>query len=89
MAETLPFPTRVSSPPDTAAGAPLVADAKRLAALLGMGLRTIRSMDAAGKLPKPVRISGRVCWRIDEIRAWLDAGAPDREAWAAIRAARK
>ncbi len=68
---------------------PLVADAKALAKLLGCGLRTVRTHDAAGKLPAPVRIGGRVVWRLDEIRAWLDAGAPDRDTWAARRAARR
>jgi predicted DNA-binding transcriptional regulator AlpA len=60
---------------------PLVADARRLADLLCMGLRTIRTLDAAGKLPAPVRIGGRVVWRIDEIQAWLAAGAPCRDEW--------
>ena len=68
---------------------PLVVDARRLARLLSAGLRTVRAWDAAGKLPSPLRISGRVLWRVEEIRAWLNAGAPDRETWAAIVAARK
>lgn len=67
----------------------LVADARRLAKALGMGLRTIRTLDAAGKLPKPIRIGGRVVWRMKEIRAWLAAGAPDRETWAAMCDAQK
>ena len=65
---------------------PLVADAKRLARLLTCGIRTIRTWDAAGRLPEPIRIGGRVVWRVDEIRRWLAAGAPDRETWNAIRA---
>lgn len=68
---------------------PLVVDARRLARLLCAGIRTVRTWDAAGKLPAPIRIGGRVVWRVDEIRAWLDADAPDRPTWAAIRAARK
>ena len=67
---------------------PLVADAKRLARLLCCGVRTIRSYDAAGRLPEPIRIGGRVVWRVVEIRAWLRAGAPNRETWNAIRAAK-
>jgi predicted DNA-binding transcriptional regulator AlpA len=66
-----------------------VADARRLAVMLCAGLRTVRAWDVAGKLPKPLRIGGRVVWRVDEIRAWIDAGAPDRETWEARRAARK
>ena len=64
-------------------------DARRLARLLCAGIRTVRTWDAAGKLPAPLRIGGRVVWRLDEIRDWLTAGAPDREMWMAIRAVRK
>jgi hypothetical protein len=51
------------------------------------GVRTIRAWDAAGKLPKPLRISGRVLWNLAEIRLWLAAGAPDRGTWEAMKAA--
>lgn len=67
---------------------PLAVDARGLTQLLPFGLRTIRTMDSAGKLPMPLRVGGRVLWRVAEIRAWLAAGAPDRETWAALRAAR-
>jgi predicted DNA-binding transcriptional regulator AlpA len=67
---------------------PLAVDAKGLTQLLPFELRTIRTMDAAGRLPEPLRIGGRVCWLVCDIRAWLAAGAPDRETWAAIRDAR-
>ena len=65
---------------------PLVVDAKRLARLLSCGVRTVRTLDASGKLPKPLRIGGSVVWILDEIRAWLTAGAPDRETWEARKA---
>ena len=68
---------------------PLLLSARDLAAMLRLGIRTIRAMDAAGKLPAPVRIGGSVRWRSEEIRAWLDAGCPDRDMWASCRAARK
>jgi predicted DNA-binding transcriptional regulator AlpA len=59
-----------------------VADAKALAVLLGgVGLRSIRTWDAAGKLPRPIKVGGRVMWRLDEIRRWLAAGAPARAEW--------
>jgi len=79
----------MADPLPTSAPDPLVADARSLAALLDVGLRTVRTWDSSGKLPAPVRIGGRVVWIIDDIRAWLAAGAPDRTTWAAIRAARK
>ena len=34
-----------------------------------------------------IRIGGRVLWRTEEIRDWLNAGAPDRKTWEARRAA--
>jgi predicted DNA-binding transcriptional regulator AlpA len=66
---------------------PLVADAKRLARLLGLSLRTVRSMDAAGKLPRPVKLGARTMWVLREIREWLAAGAPERGPWEALKAA--
>ena len=86
MADTLPLRLFPAAPADS----PLVVDARRLAKLLGSGLRTVRTWDAAGKLPVPIRIGGRVVWALDGpwgIRAWLAAGAPDRETWESIRKA--
>ena len=67
---------------------PLLIDAKLLAKLLSVGLRTVRAMDASGKLPQPLRIGGRVVWRLEEIRAWIDAGALLRAEWNARKASR-
>jgi predicted DNA-binding transcriptional regulator AlpA len=93
-ADVLPIRLAPTDPPAhtsaaPSAVAPLCVDAAELAVMLGLGLRTVRTYDRAGKLPAPIRIGGRVLWRVDEIRAWLDAGAPDRQTWAARRAARK
>lgn len=74
---------------DADPSAPLTVDARRLSVMLGIGLRTLRTWDAAGRLPEPVRIARSVLWRLDEVRAWLDAGAPDRQTWSAMRSARK
>ncbi len=91
MAETLPLRSPATDPSarKRRRQSRLVVDARRLAPLLCAGVRTVRTWDAAGKLPAPIRIGGRVVWRVDEIRAWLAAGAPNRETWAALRAARK
>jgi predicted DNA-binding transcriptional regulator AlpA len=61
----------------------LAVDAKRLAALIGIGLRTVRTLDAAGQLPRAIPLGGRKLWYVDEIRDWLAAGAPDRVTWEA------
>jgi predicted DNA-binding transcriptional regulator AlpA len=63
-------------------------NARGLAAMLSGSIRWVRTQDAAGKLPKPVRVAGRVLWLRDEIEAWLKAGAPDRNTWDAMKAAR-
>lgn len=88
MAEIL-RPLAAADPPPDHEPRPLAVGAAQLGKLLGLGLRTIRGMDAAGKLPTPIRLGGSVRWRVAEIEAWLSLGAPDRETWAAIRAARK
>ena len=83
-------PTDPATPPAgpaTVGEAPrLAADAKTLAAMLGISARHVRTLDASGKLPRPVKIGGCVRWFIDEIRAWLAAGTPDRAEWEALRA---
>jgi hypothetical protein len=56
-------------------------DAKRLAEALSISIRSVRPLDSGGKLPPPVRLSGRVVWPVVSIRAWPPAGAPDRAGW--------
>ena len=95
VTDTLPFRSVVA---DAAAGdhrrpiLPLVADARLLTKLLRVGIRTVRTWDTAGKLPKPIRIGGRVVWNLKGkwgLRAWLAAGAPHRDEWEARKAAAK
>jgi hypothetical protein len=61
--------------------APKVLSTARLGQLLDRSVRTIRRLDAAGKLPRAIRIGGRKCYRADEVRAWLAAGCPDCARW--------
>ena len=72
MADTLPLRSPPTGPPPARKRrrlSPLVVDARRLAKLLCAGVRTVRTWDAAGKLPAPLRIGGRVVWQVDEIKA--------------------
>ena len=88
-------PLRLATPPaddrPTPAPAlePLLVSANELARLLGLSLRSIRAMDRAGRLPKPLRLGRRVVWRYGELRDWIGCGAPDRQTWARLRDARK
>jgi prophage regulatory protein len=93
MGDLLPLPLPADDPdpatrPRRRRPRPLAVDARGLARLLSSGKRTVSTWNAAGKIPAPVKIGGRVVWVVSEIRAWLAAGAPDRETWNALRAAR-
>ena len=59
-------PRKLTPPAPTDANAtlaPLAVDAQNLGKLLGLSKRTIRAMDSAGKLPRPVRLSsGSIRW---------------------------
>ena len=57
---------------------PRMLDAKELAGVLKLGVRTIWRMNDAGKLPEPVRLGSSVRWREDAIQEWLDSGCPSR-----------
>lgn len=87
-ADLLPLRPALAELPANLSG-PLLVDARRLAVLLSLSVRTVRTLDAAGKLPKPLRLGGRVLWKLEEIRSWLDAGNPPRNEWMARRAVRK
>ena len=68
---------------------PLAMSATDLAEQLGVSLRHLRRLDSAGKLPKPIRLGRSVRWQVAEIENWLDAGAPDRQRWQAIKGVKR
>lgn len=62
---------------------PLLVTAKQAAFMCGKSLRTWRAWDAAGWIPRPVRIGRSTLWRLNELRAWAAAGCPRRAEWEA------
>ena len=90
MADILPFhldalpaddrPGRVS------ALEPLLVSANDLAKLLRLSVRSIRALDASGRLPRPLRVGGSVRWKLAEVRDWIAADCPPRQVWEARRA---
>lgn len=60
---------------------PLLVAAEEVAGMLGVSERTVRRLDAAGKLPRAARIGGNVRWRAAEVERWVAAGCPPRLAW--------
>jgi len=69
---------------------PLLLNAQSAAAICKKSARTWQSWDALGLIPRPVRIGRSTLWRVDELRAWIDAGCPSRDVWeAAQKSSRK
>jgi len=65
---------------------PLVVTGPEAARICRVSERTWRSMNAAGRCPRPIHIGRRRLWVVAELRAWVAAGAPARERWEAARA---
>ena len=61
-----------------------VVEARIAAQLCGVSRSTWFALKAAGRIPRPVRIGRRTLWRVDEIKAWLDAGCPPLHRWEQI-----
>jgi RNA polymerase sigma factor (sigma-70 family) len=63
----------------------LLLPARKAAALCGMSVRTWRTWDAAGLIPRSLQVGRSLFWRADELREWVAAGCPRRETWMTIR----
>ena len=59
--------------------------AKELARLLDISLRSIRRLDASGRLPRGYMLGGSKRWNLDEISRWLDSGCLSRAAWERLK----
>ncbi len=60
-------------------------DIKGVAAMLDIGESTANRLDTSGKLPLPIRIGKSKKWRINEVRQWLQEGAPSRTKWETLK----
>ncbi|MHC4618377.1 MAG: helix-turn-helix transcriptional regulator [Planctomycetota bacterium] len=68
---------------------PQLLSAKALGQRLSLSKRQIFRLNSSGKIPAPVRIGGSVRWLQSEIVDFLNAGAPDRKTWEAMKEAGK
>lgn len=59
--------------------------AKTLGQMISLSKRQIFRLNSCGKIPAPIRIGGSVRWSESTILAWLQAGAPDRKTWQAMK----
>lgn len=62
---------------------PTAASVRTVAKLLECSPRHVERLDAAGKIPAPVRLGRAKRWNLDELRRWVAAGCPDRQTWTA------
>lgn len=76
-------PAPAPGPPAGPAPVPLLLTARQAARTCGKSLRTWRTWDAAGWIPRPVRIGRSTLWRADELCDWVAAGCPRRAEWEA------
>ena len=53
-------------------------NANELADILGISMRHLWRMKAAGELPKPVHLRNSVRWVLSDIERWLSMGCPSK-----------
>lgn len=89
----MPSSLRLADLADTTDGPPaaelppaLLMTVDDLARELRTSPKTIRRMDAAGRLPRAVKIGRAKRWPRATIVAWIAAGAPARAEWEAFYA---
>lgn len=51
---------------------------------LDIGVSTLDRLNAAGLVPKPIRLAGSLAWARAELAAWIAHGCPEREEWSAL-----
>lgn len=79
-----PMPTPAGSP-DGRDGDRLI-DANEFARILKISRAAFFRAKAAGKIPDPLKISGRLIrWLISEVEAWLRHHMPSADEWNLIR----
>lgn len=65
---------------------PLALSVEAVAQLLDISPRHVWALHSSGRLgPLPVRFGRAVRWNRRELEEWLDAGAPPRDRWLAMR----
>jgi len=66
---------------------PRLLNVRDVARCLRMSVRATWRANAAGFLPRPLKIGKATRWRESEISQWMQCGAPPRDVWEQRRAA--
>jgi prophage regulatory protein len=82
----LPTCTPTSAATGHSSVQPLLVGTKEAARLCGVSLATWHRLNAASKVPKPMRLGGRVLWSMDSLRLFVQLGCPDRRMFEALQA---
>ncbi len=56
-----------------------------LAALTGLSQRTLWTLNKEGSLPGRCKVGRRILFTASIIRAWVEAGMPDKETWETLQ----
>jgi len=78
-----PVPTTPVTPVAPAPLEPFAVSAPDAAKLCGVGKTLWHELDSTARIPAPIKLGARCVWVVDELRAWLHAGAPPRDQWQA------
>jgi predicted DNA-binding transcriptional regulator AlpA len=82
--------TLASAGVDASAVTSLAVPAGGAARLCGVSRSQWWKLHASGKVPLPVYLGSKAPrWRVEELRAWLAAGCPDRQEWQRRRGAQR
>jgi predicted DNA-binding transcriptional regulator AlpA len=57
----------------------LLVDTAQAAGICGISLASWHRLRAAGKTPTPLRLSGAVRYRLEDLRLWVSWGCPSRK----------
>jgi predicted DNA-binding transcriptional regulator AlpA len=68
---------------------PLLVDINGLAELLARSVASLHRDDAAGRIPRGLKLGASKRWNFSEIVAWVEAGCPSRQEWEARRTAQR
>jgi predicted DNA-binding transcriptional regulator AlpA len=85
VADTIRLPTPVQAAGST--GEPALLRARDAARFCGVSPATWWRWDAAGRMPRGVKIGGARLWSRAELLAWIEAHCPSRMEWEARLAA--
>lgn len=78
-------PARSADSPRSCSLEPLAVSAVEAARLCSVGKTLWHDLDSSAKIPAPIKLGARCVWVVEELRAWLNAGAPPRHNWEALK----